>query len=273
MNAERPDEVLVREAVAGDREAYHVLFQRYHRRVVGLAYDILRVREDAEDVAQEAFVKAYVSLKEFKGESSFYSWLYRIVYNLSIDTKRKVTRRGGPAEQLEEGNLHEAPGFVAAVESPHASLYRRQQNEQIRKALSEISEEHRAVVMLREIDGLSYEEIASVTGLSLGTVMSRLHYARKKLQKVLAEFAPSEGTPSARSEGDQEPKGGGKRSQGMRAGKEGPASRRLVPSDAGRGAAESSSAGKSTHPIKTLHRIVNIFGVFFVSWVARYRVA
>lgn len=190
-----PDDILVKRVVGGDTEIYRVLVERYEKRVFALTFEILRSKEDAEDVTQESFVKAYLSLPDFKGEASFYTWLYRIAYNLAIDLKRKVNRRGGPPAEFDETSTQSAgalrgTALIGAVEAPHEALNRREQNIQIRRALESISEEHRAVILLRELEGLSYEEISDVIGISLGTVMSRLHYARKRLQKVLAEHAP-----------------------------------------------------------------------------------
>lgn len=188
-----PDDTLVSLAQAGDRAASRELFRRYHRKVFALAYNVLRSREDAEDVTQEAFVKAFTSLAEFKGDAAFYTWLYRITYNLSIDLKRKVSRRGGAAVEYEDSSSaeHEAIG-AALIEGPSHALYRKQQRRLILDALAELSQEHRVAVVLREVEGLSYEEIARTTGVSQGTVMSRLFYARKRLQERLKEIGPSQ---------------------------------------------------------------------------------
>jgi RNA polymerase sigma-70 factor (ECF subfamily) len=203
------DDVLVSRAQTADRAASRELFRRYHRKVFGLAYSVLRSREDAEDVAQEAFVKAFTSLSEFKGDSAFYTWLYRITYNLSIDLKRKVARRGGATVEYEDTSSaeHEAIG-AAPIEGPSQVLYRKQQRQLISDALAELSEEHRVAVVLREIEGLSYEEIARTTGVSQGTVMSRLFYARKRLQQRLKAIGPSwdgegESVPHVASAGEK----------------------------------------------------------------------
>jgi RNA polymerase sigma-70 factor (ECF subfamily) len=212
---EVPDVTLVQRAAQGDREAYRGLFDRYHSRIFAMSYELLRSREDAQDVTQEAFVKAYLSLADFKGESAFYTWLYRIAYNLVIDLKRKVTRRGGPASQFEESTTFDANAVIGTVagqvEGPHQTLFRKQQQDLLHSALSSLSDEHRATIVLREMDGFSYEEIADTTGVSVGTVMSRLFYARKKLQKVLLKLAPELGyqggsaAPEEASEGAKSP--------------------------------------------------------------------
>jgi RNA polymerase sigma-70 factor (ECF subfamily) len=195
MSKELSDSELVKQVVGGDRDAYRALFDKYHGRVLSLAFDVLRSREEAQDVAQEAFVKAYLSLPDFKGDSTFYTWLYRIAYNLAVDVKRKIARRGGPPAEFEESAAVDADlfsgGLVGHVQGPHAALYQKEQHAHIKLALASLTEEHRVTIVLREVDGLSYEEIAKVTGASLGTVMSRLFYARKKLQKALHEVDPA----------------------------------------------------------------------------------
>jgi RNA polymerase sigma-70 factor (ECF subfamily) len=189
------DKELVAKAARGDKDAYRVLVEKYQARVMALALAVVKNREDAEDITQESFVKAYLSLKEFKGQSSYFTWLYRIVYNMAIDFRRRMNRRGQNAVEYDEnrpgqGDRAEdlAGGFV---EGPQESILRKETGRRIGEVLNELSDEHRAVIMLREVDGLSYEQIAEVTGISKGTVMSRLHYARKKLQRGLAEHAPA----------------------------------------------------------------------------------
>jgi RNA polymerase sigma-70 factor, ECF subfamily len=185
----RDDEVLVTLARSGEKDAFRVLVERYENRLFSCALDVLKNSEDARDIVQEGFVKAYLSLPRFRGQSSFYTWVYRIVLNLSIDYRRKVARRGGDASELDEKTPIETTS--PDVAAPLESVFRKEKAQKIQEALSSISPEHRRVIVLREVDGLSYDEIAQVLGISLGTVMSRLHYARKKLQVSLEEFAPS----------------------------------------------------------------------------------
>jgi RNA polymerase sigma-70 factor (ECF subfamily) len=197
------DDELVTATLAGNREAYRTLVERYQPRLLTMVTDVLKSREDAEDVVQESFVKAYLSLRSFKGQSSFYTWLYRITYNMAIDVRRKAGRRGGAHVEFKEGlsvnkaGEGESAKAVSAlgehlqnVEGPHDSLVRKETGSKIRKVLEELSDEHRSVIVLREVDGLNYEEIAEAIGVPRGTVMSRLHYARKALQKALKELAP-----------------------------------------------------------------------------------
>lgn len=176
----------------GEKEAYRELVERYQQRVFMLIHEMVRNRADAEDIAQETFVKAYLALPEFKGDSGFFTWLYRIAYNMAIDFKRKVARRGGEMLTLDEAHSSQADWLMGQVESPQSQLTREEQRRQIRAALDSISEEHRVAIVLREIDGLSYAQIAEVTGVSRGTVMSRLHYARKRVQDLIRRWSASE---------------------------------------------------------------------------------
>ena len=204
------DEELVASTLRGDRQAYRILVERYQSRILAMAYDVVRNKEDAEDVAQESFVKAFLSLDKFKGQSSFYTWLYRIAFNMAVDIKRKTGRRGGnhleyketlsvsPSGRPDVSGDGESISTVQNVEGPHEALVRRQAARKIQEVLAQLSEEHRAVITLREIDGLNYDEISEALGIPKGTVMSRLFYARKALQKALGEFAPE-----SRSETDE----------------------------------------------------------------------
>jgi RNA polymerase sigma-70 factor (ECF subfamily) len=179
------DRTLVGRAMRGDRDAFGALVQRHQDRVFNLAYQVVRNREDALDVAQEAFVKAFASLSNFKGEASFTTWMHRIVVNLAIDCLRR-RRRGDPTAY--DDRLHvpeDGEHGPAAPDDPEAALGTRQVQSLLSRGIAALPPAHRAVLILREIQGLSYEEIAQAVGCSLGTVMSRLFYARRKLQKVL----------------------------------------------------------------------------------------
>ena len=185
------DATLVARAAKKDREAFRLLVERHQQRLFAVAFEMLKRREDAEDVVQESFVKAYLSLDRFQGKGSFFTWMYRIVFNMAIDQRRRSARdRSVPLEQPASPG-GEARSIVASPEhGPEDHLARQQEVQLVQRGLREISEEHRAVIMLREVEGLSYDEIARSVGVSRGTVMSRLHYARKKLQQVLAAQLP-----------------------------------------------------------------------------------
>lgn len=188
MSERNDDTELVRKATDGNKEAYRALVEKYQQRVFGIALEVVKSKEDAEDIAQEVFVKAYLSLSEFKGQSSFYTWLYRIAYNMAVDFRRRMQRRGGPPMEFDESKVARSDQDALApkrFDGPQEVMLRKEEARQIQKVLAEISPEHRTVITLREIDGLSYDEIAEVVGVSKGTVMSRLHYARKRLQNAL----------------------------------------------------------------------------------------
>jgi RNA polymerase sigma-70 factor (ECF subfamily) len=189
----------VRRARKGDHEAFRVLVERYQGRAYRLALRILRSEEAARDAVQEAFVKAYTSLSRFEERSSFFTWLYRLVTNQCIDMRRREhpERRVELREDdsLEDAALRVAPEVEGALpELPEGALERQELREQLAAAIGELPEPARATLLLREVDGLSYAEIAEAQGIPRGTVMSRLHYARRKLQLALraAGVAPGE---------------------------------------------------------------------------------
>lgn len=201
------DEELVADSRAGNRHAYQQLVERHQERLFVVAYDIMKNREDAEDVVQEAFVKAFFSLDKFKGESSIFSWLYRITFNMALDLQRKLKRRGGRhIEYKEQRNVSSDSGDDSSastpaeamesaigsgkIENPFEALSRKETRERLDEVFSDLSEEHREIITLREIDGLDYDEIAKRLEIPRGTVMSRLFYARKTLQKALHDEAP-----------------------------------------------------------------------------------
>ena len=184
-----PDHELVRAVLAGDATAYRGLVERYQGRIYSICYGMVRNNEDARDLAQEALVKAYQNLHRFELKSSFYTWLCRIAMNVSIDhLRRQKVRR---AELFEDGVATKDAGGVLSMghqrEDPGKNLERKRLQERIVAALDDLPEEQRQIIVLREIDGLSYKEIAEVMDTPEGTVMSRLFYARKKLQAALKD--------------------------------------------------------------------------------------
>lgn len=192
------DLVLVDRARTGDEQAFRALFERYHRRAYSLAFGVVRHRDDALDVVQEAFIKAHRHISKFEGTSSFYTWLYRIVMNLSIDHIRRTKRTRnvefddavGQGESDSVGEESLLPKVLG--ENPGRSLVRKEMREQIGSALAELSDNHRAVLVMRELEGLSYEEMAQAMGCSKGTIMSRLFHARRNMQKRLLELMGGE---------------------------------------------------------------------------------
>jgi RNA polymerase sigma-70 factor (ECF subfamily) len=179
------DREAVRRVQAGETEAFEVLVEKYKRKTFRLAFQVLRDQEEALDVAQEAFVKAFRSLPKFKGDSAFYTWLFRITMNVALDRRRqRVTRAKSmgtedvPPEEWERSAVSEDRG----PDDEAASAERR---ERIARALESLSEHHRSIIILSDIEGLSYREIAEVLDVPMGTVMSRLHNARKRLRDAL----------------------------------------------------------------------------------------
>jgi RNA polymerase sigma-70 factor (ECF subfamily) len=167
---------LIRRSQAGDTEAFGELVTKYRAKILAMLYGMVRDENDAWDLAQEGFLQAWRSIHRFEGRSSFYTWLYRLTVNLAIESLRRKGRR-------EEVELDDAiPCFLP---SPRANYQRNEIRQHINAALAQLSPEHRAVIVLKEIEDLQYQEIAEILNLSIGTVMSRLFYGRKKLQSML----------------------------------------------------------------------------------------
>ena len=188
------DHDLVQRVQAGDTAAFRALFDKYHRRAFAVAMGVVKNEDDARDAVQEAFVKVHKNIHKFQGSSSFYTWLYRIVMNVSIDHVRRTSRRKNL--DFDERALHEeseVAGDGALIPSvtnanPGKAALRRELGGAIQAALQELPEHHRAVIVLREIEGMSYEEMAAALEVPTGPVMSRLFPARKKMQAALAPY-------------------------------------------------------------------------------------
>ena len=178
-----PDETeLIRKAKRGDREAFSVLVERYQRRVIGVAFAVVHNSEDALELAQETFVRAYENLDSFESRSSFSTWLYRIAANLAIDLRRRERRHSFVRGEEAESEIDRLPSSIG---DSFAEFSRGELNRRLRAALDELTPEHRAVILLREVEGLSYDEISDILQCPRGTVMSRLHYARNRLRMIL----------------------------------------------------------------------------------------
>ena len=192
------DHDLVQRVQAGDSAAFRTLFEKYHRRAFAVAMGVVKNEDDALDAVQEAFVKVHKNIHKFQGSSSFYTWLYRIVMNVSIDHVRRTSRR--KSLDFDERALHEeseVAGDGALVPSvtdanPGKTALRRELGGAIQAALQGLPEHHRAVIVLREIEGMSYEEMAEALEVPKGTIMSRLFHARKKMQTALAPYLEGE---------------------------------------------------------------------------------
>ena len=190
---ETSDLNLVKRVRNGDKGAFRELVERYQRKVFSIAYGMVNNREDAMDLVQESFLKVHNNLGRFEGSSSFYTWLYRIVVNVCIDHIRKTGRRikvDYDDHILRDGNVEGDDRIRPSVLNvdPVKAQGRKELLEKIRSALDELSPIHKEAIVLRELQGLSYEEMANVMGVSKGTVMSRLHHARKNLQALLQDY-------------------------------------------------------------------------------------
>jgi len=155
-----------------------------------MIYNMVRNEQDAWDLAQDGFLKAWKSINRFRGQSSFYTWLYRILMNVTIDSLRRKQIEGGTEFDDQIGLHNIAPGAATAPKGEMAPADRisdKEIRQRIDEAIAKLSPEHRTAIVMREIDGLEYTEIAEQMGCSLGTVMSRLFYARKKLQALLKD--------------------------------------------------------------------------------------
>lgn len=189
--ADVPELELVKKAQAGDAAAFDELVGRFRNRVYGMIYNMVHNEQDAWDLAQDSFLKAWKSIGRFRGQASFYTWIYRIVMNVTIDWLRKKQVKGAGAEFNDEIQVKEIDPASRTV--PHADALPHQRMEQaeighrIEAAIEQLSPEHRAVILMKEIEGMQYHEIADSLGCSIGTVMSRLFYARKKLQNLLRD--------------------------------------------------------------------------------------
>jgi RNA polymerase sigma-70 factor, ECF subfamily len=189
--ADVPELDLVRQAQAGDTEAFDQLVSRFRTRVFGMIYNMVHNEQDAWDLAQDSFLKAWKSIARFRGQSSFYTWMYRIVMNVTIDALRKKQVKGTGAEFNDEVQLKEIEPASRTVPHGDALPHERMEHKEIRgridAAIAQLSPEHRAVILMKEIEDMQYHEIAESLGCSIGTVMSRLFYARKKLQNLLRD--------------------------------------------------------------------------------------
>jgi len=184
------DDELVLKSQQGDMRAFDELVERYHGKIYGLTYNMTSNREDAEDLTQEVFVKAFEALPRFRGKSSFYTWLYRIAVNKTINYRKKRNRkRALSLDQFDQDiKTDDIYHDLTAKGSPLRNISLSELQEKLNEALQHLSEKHRTVVVMHDMQGIPHDEIAKVVGASVGTVRSRLFYARRQMQTELMEF-------------------------------------------------------------------------------------
>jgi RNA polymerase sigma-70 factor (ECF subfamily) len=194
--ARAEDAKLVGAAKSGDAGAFRKLVEQNQGRLFAVAFGMLKDRDDAADAVQDAFIKAHRKLPDFEGNAAFSTWLYRICVNLCIDKQRsRARRRSVDIDDVRHQDLTEDNAYAGAVITPKLhggnplkNMADSELGGEIQRAMAELSEDHRAVLLLREIEGMSYEEIAETLEIPRGTVMSRLFHARKNMQKLLRPF-------------------------------------------------------------------------------------
>jgi RNA polymerase sigma-70 factor (ECF subfamily) len=188
---QQPDEMsLVKRAKQGDLSAYDDLVRRYQERIYATVYHMTANHEDANDLAQDAFIKAFQALKSFKGGSSFYTWVYRIAVNKTINFLKQRKNKAQMSLDDLDFNAEHDPDLVALIsdKTPRREVGLSELQEKLNAAMQKLSEPHRLVVTLHDVQGLSHEEIAEIMDCNIGTVRSRLFYARQQLQAYLSDY-------------------------------------------------------------------------------------
>jgi RNA polymerase sigma-70 factor (ECF subfamily) len=183
------DAALIERCRKGETAAFNEIVTKYRSKVYATIYNLTRNEQDAWDASQEAFLKAWRNLDRFRGDSSFFTWLFRIATNVAIDSmRRKQIESGVEFDETLGLQVEPASTTVPKAEPPPSrQLDSAEIRARIDAAIAQLSAEHRAVILLREVEGLQYDEIAQATGATVGTVMSRIFYARKKLQTLLRD--------------------------------------------------------------------------------------
>ena len=190
MTQKEADLILVERVQSGDVAAYDILVHRYRERLYSVVYNLTSNREDALDLTQEAFIKAFQSINRFQGKSSFYTWIYRIAVNNTLSHLKKYRNRkylsfDNLSNEASQADIFEA---VRAKTKTEKATLMKELHEKLNEALQKLSLKHRSVVVLFEIEGMSHEQIAEILKCSVGTVRSRLHYAKQQLRLYLKDF-------------------------------------------------------------------------------------
>ncbi len=184
------EDALVHRAQKGDLGAYDELVRRYQERIYATLYHMTSNHEDANDLAQEAFIKAHLAIKSFKGGSSFYTWVYRIAVNKTINFLKQRKNRSAMSLNDLDFNAENDPDLVALIsdKTPRRDAALAELQKKLNEAMQKLSEQHRLVVTLHDVQGLAHEEIAEIMECNVGTVRSRLFYARQQLQGYLLDY-------------------------------------------------------------------------------------
>ena len=177
---------LIAKAQKGDRKAFESLVKMHEKNVYNLALKLMKNREDALDASQDAFLKAWISIKSFRGESKFSAWLYRLTYNTCLDVIRKA-KKGEIISLTSNDEEEEVVDVKDNAPTPEEAAVKKETQQTVRDAVDNLPEEYRQIIIMREFTGLSYAEIAECTGLNEGTVKSRLSRARIKLAEMLRQ--------------------------------------------------------------------------------------
>jgi RNA polymerase sigma-70 factor (ECF subfamily) len=186
-----PDETLVQRAREGDLDAFDLLMRRHQERVYQVIYHMTSHHEDARDLTQETFITAYHALDRFRGDAAFGTWLYRIAVNKTLNfLEKKRPERSGPSLNDLDAHAEHDPDLVALIteQTPRREVSLAELRQKLNEAMLKLSEKHRLVVILHEVQGMSHEEIARIMDCSVGTVRSRLFYARQQLQAYLSDY-------------------------------------------------------------------------------------
>jgi len=180
----REETEMISRCQQGDQEALKEIFDKYHKKVYSIAYGVVRQREEALDVVQDVFIKLFRSIKNFKGRSHFYTYLYRMVMNTAIDHKGKAGKQFMSSLDV-EGSFEPSD---EPEKGPEKVLLQKELQEKVKLAMHKLPAEQKAALIFRDVEGLSYQEMAEAMGCSIGTVMSRLHYGRKRMQESLKDY-------------------------------------------------------------------------------------
>ena len=190
VKAEVDESELILRVRQGDLEAYDEVVRRFQERIYATIYHMTANHEDASDLAQETFIKAYQAISTFKGDSSFFTWLYRIAVNRTINFLKQRRNKNNLSLNDLDLNAEHDPELVALIsqKTPRRDVSLTELQEKLNAAMQRLSETHRLVVTLHDVQGLAHEEIARIMGCNVGTVRSRLFYARQQLQAYLSDY-------------------------------------------------------------------------------------